>query len=45
MFEAKRKDGLGDSDFALDDVAVPVTNCEEAPLSPPSPNSNATGRF
>ena len=43
MFEAKRIDSLGGSDFALDDISVPETDCSQAPMSPPSPNNTATG--
>lgn len=45
MFEAKRNDNSGGSDFALDDINVPETDCTLAPMSPPSPNNTATGRL
>ena len=43
MFEAKRLDSAGGSDFALDDIVLPLTGCENVPLYPPSPDSSAIG--
>lgn len=45
MFEGKRKDNQGGSNFALDDISVPIANCLGAPLVPPSPNSTAIGKL
>ncbi|XP_067946545.1 MAM and LDL-receptor class A domain-containing protein 1-like [Watersipora subatra] len=42
MFEARRVDSQGGSDFALDDVVIPSTGCSDAPLVPPSSDSTAT---
>ena len=42
MFEAKRISNSG-SDFALDDIVIPLTDCDASPLYPPSVTSTATG--
>ena len=42
MFEAKRITNPG-SDFALDDIVIPLTDCDASPLYPPSVTSTATG--
>lgn len=44
MFEAKRNDNGGGSDFAMDDITVPLTNCANAPMAPTSAYYNSTGR-
>lgn len=43
MFEATRRGADGESNFALDDISIPVTDCSGAPLVPPSTTSDATG--
>mgnify|MGYP001795097903 CR=1 FL=1 len=42
MFEAKRISNSG-SDIALDDIVIPLTDCDASPLYPPSVTSTATG--
>ena len=42
MFEAKRITNSG-SDFSLDDIVIPLTDCDASPLYPPSVTSTATG--
>lgn len=43
MFEARRIDNLGGSDFAIDDITMPVSGCVGIPLVVYSPNSVARG--